>query len=265
MAGTGTDDALRLNAVSYGEPGVHPPLVVAHGLFGSARNWSGVARRLAVGRQVVAVDMRNHGDSPRSDRHGYAEMAADLAATIVGLGGTADVLGHSMGGKAAMVLALTAPARLRRLVVADIAPAAYDRSQLPYVRAMQAVDLAAVGRRSDADAALAGAVPEAGVRAFLLQSLAVAGGQASWKLNLDALAAEMPRIMGFPDAGAPFTGPTLFVTGSASDYVRPEHWTRIQALFPAAERVEIAGAGHWVHAEAPDAFLAAVAGFLDAA
>jgi esterase len=256
--------AMQLNAIVTGPAADRPPLVIAHGLFGSARNWGAVARRLAAGRQVIAVDMRNHGDSPRSPDNGYEAMAADLAETIAAHGGRADVLGHSMGGKAAMVLALTDPDRVRRLVIADIAPAVYGHTQADTVRAMQAIDLAAVTRRSDADAALADRLPDRGLRAFLLQSLAIGEGRAAWKLNLAALAEQMPRIMGFPDVGAPFAGATLFLTGAGSDYVRPEHWLRIRALFPAAERRSIAGAGHWLHADAPADFVEAVASFLDA-
>ena len=115
-----------------------------------------------------------------------------------------------------------------------MAPVAYDRTQLPYVEAMQAVDLAGVTRRAEADAALAARVPDPGVRAFLLQSLALGPDGAEWKLNLAALGAEMPKIMGLPDLPAAFDGPTLFLFGAASDYVGPAHWPRIRALFPAA-------------------------------
>ena len=259
--------AMHLSANVFGPPGAssgRPPLLIAHGLFGSARNWGAIAKRLALHRQVIAVDLRNHGDSPRSPDQGYAAMAGDLGETIAAHGGRADVLGHSMGGKAAMVLALSEPDRVRRLIVADIAPVAYAHSQLDYVRAMQAVDLAVIGRRSEGDAALAARVPEPAVRAFLLQSLAIGENGAAWKLNLAALADQMPAIMDFPELGATFPGPTLFVTGAASDYVRPAHWPRIRALFPAAEHRAIAGAGHWLHADAPGPFLAAVSAFLDA-
>jgi pimeloyl-ACP methyl ester carboxylesterase len=255
---------MQLASTVHGEPTDRPPLVVAHGLFGSGRNWGAVARRLAETRQVVALDMRNHGDSPKSPDHGYAAMAGDLAAAIAAIGREADLLGHSMGGKAAMVLALTDPARVRRLVVADMAPVAYAHSQMEYVRAMQAVDLATVARRADADRALAAAVPEPGLRGFFLQSLALGPSGASWKLNLAALAEQMPKIMAFPDLPGRFEGPTLFLTGGRSDYVRPEHWPEIRRLFPAARHVEIAGAGHWLHADAPEAFAAAVREFLDA-
>jgi pimeloyl-ACP methyl ester carboxylesterase len=254
---------MHLASTVHGPATARPPLVIAHGLFGSARNWGAVGKRLAQDRQVVAVDMRNHGDSPRSPVHDYPSMAADLAETIAAHGGRADVLGHSMGGKAAMVLALTEPGLVNRLIVADVAPVAYGHSQIEYVRAMQAVDLAAVARRSDADAELARSVPEAGLRAFFLQSLAIRPDGASWKLNLDALDDQMPAIMDFPDLAGSFDGPTLFLTGAASTYVRPEHWPRIRVLFPAAEHREIAGAGHWLHADAPGPFAEAVAGFLD--
>ena len=254
---------MRLATIVTGPPTSRPPLLIAHGLFGSARNWGAIAKRLALHRQVIAVDMRNHGDSARSAEHGYPAMAGDLAETVAAHGGRADVLGHSMGGKAAMVLALSEPARVRRLIVADIAPVAYSHSQMAYVRAMQAVELAGITRRSQGDAALAARdVPEPALRAFLLQSLAIEEGRASWKLNLDALAAEMPAIMGFPETPAIFAGPTLFLTGANSDYVRPAHWPRIEALFPSAERRTLPGAGHWLHADQPGAFIAAVDDFL---
>jgi pimeloyl-ACP methyl ester carboxylesterase len=255
---------MHLAETVHGPATARPPLVIAHGLFGSARNWSAIGKRLALHRQVIAVDMRNHGDSPQSPVHDYPSMAADLAETIAEHGGRADVLGHSMGGKAAMVLALTEPSRVNRLIVADMAPVAYEHSQLEYVRAMQAVDLAAVARRSDADPQLARSVPEPSLRAFFLQSLAVGPSGASWKLNLDVLGAQMPGIMDFPDVAGTFDGPTLFLTGATSAYVRPEHWPRIRALFPAAEHKAIPKAGHWLHAEAPAAFIEAVSGFLDA-
>ena len=179
--------SMPLAQITTGVPGASPPLLIAHGLFGSARNWGAIAKRLGREREVIAVDLRNHGDSPWSPEHDYAAMAGDLAETIAANGGRADLLGHSMGGKAAMMLALTEPARVRRLVVADMAPVRYGHSQLPYVEAMQGLDLAGVTRRSEADAALAAAVPQPSLRAFFLQSLVVRPDGAGWKLNLDAL------------------------------------------------------------------------------
>ncbi|PKP71421.1 MAG: alpha/beta hydrolase [Alphaproteobacteria bacterium HGW-Alphaproteobacteria-4] len=252
-----------LNLVLHGAPSPHhPPLLIVHGLFGSARNWSVIARRLSEDRQVIAVDMRNHGDSKWDLAHGYEELAADLSAVIAGHGGQADVLGHSMGGKAAMQLALSAPARVRRLVVADIAPVAYGHTQRHLIKAMQALDLEGLGLRSEADRRLALAVPDTGVRAFLLQSLDLKAAPARWKLNLAALDAEMERIIGWPGTAGQFAGPTLFVKGALSDYIRPEHRAAIMAQFPAAEFAEIAGAGHWLHADAPREFEAVVREFL---
>lgn len=239
------------------------PLLIVHGLFGSQRNWSAIAKRLALRRQVVTVDLRNHGQSPWSPTHDYRAMAADLAETIAGHAGRMDVLGHSMGGKAAMTLALTEPDRVGRLIVGDIAPVPYDHDQMVYVDAMRALDLSGVTRRSQADAALAARVPEASVRAFLLQSLTIENGRAEWRLNLDTLGTEMPKIMGFPALDSRFTGPTLFLTGAGSTYVRPSHRARVLELFPAAEHQALPGAGHWLHADAPNAFVAAVERFLD--
>ncbi len=254
-----------LSTIVHGAPTSQPALVIAHGLFGSARNWSAIGKRLSAQRQVVAVDLRNHGDSPHDPDHGYAALAGDLAEVIAAHGGRADVLGHSMGGKAAMVLALTAPERVVRLIVADIAPVRYAHSQIGNVRMLKAVDLARVTRRSDADRALAETLDDAALRAFLLQSLAVGEGGARWKLNLDALEDQMPQIMDFPHLSASHDGPTLFVTGANSDYVGPTHKERILGLFPSAEFVEIPAAGHWIHAEAPRLFAAAVEAFLKVA
>ena len=137
-----------LNATT---PQDRPPLLIAHGLFGSGRNWGVIARRLADTRDVITVDMRNHGDSPRAATQSYPEMADDLAQVIMAHGGTADVLGHSMGGKAAMVLALTQGALVRRLVVADIAPVAYTHDQSQNIAAMAGLDLTDLANRADAD------------------------------------------------------------------------------------------------------------------
>jgi len=240
-----------------------PPLLIAHGLFGSARNWNVIAKRLSDSRQVITVDMRNHGLSPQFPSQSYADMAGDLAEVIAVHGGHADILGHSMGGKAAMVLALGHPGLLRRLVVADIAPVAYGHSQSHLIEAMRAVDLTRLETRRDADAQLADAVAEDGVRAFLLQSLDVKGRR--WRLNLDVLEADMDAITGWPEGiTGQFAGPTLMLSGAASDYVLPAHRETIRGHFPAARFAKIPGAGHWLHADKPREFEAAVRVFLDA-
>lgn len=249
---------MRLAETRYSE-GAGTPLVIAHGLFGSARNWGAIAKRLSDTRPVISVDMRNHGDSPRADTQSYADMAGDLADTITG---PVDLLGHSMGGKAAMVLALTRPEALRKLIIADIAPVAYTHTQAHLIDAMRGIDLSSVATRGDADRQLQAQVPEAGVRAFLLQSLEVKDRR--WKLNLDALDQAMEQIIGFPDVSVSFDGPTLFLTGADSDYVDRAHRDRIRSLFPNARFASLPGAGHWLHADKPREFEAAVRVFLDA-
>lgn len=241
-----------------------PPLVIAHGLFGSARNWGGLSKRFASdGRRVVAVDMRNHGDSFRDPSQAYEDMAGDLAEVIAEEGGEADLLGHSMGGKAAMAMALTAPRGLRRLIVADIAPVSYAHSHAEHVAAMRAVDLSGVARRSDVDRALTEGVPDRALRAFLIQSLAVTPEGARWKLNLEALDDQMGSMTGWPEIAGRWDGPALFLYGGASDYVTEAHKPSIEALFPNARFEAIEGAGHWLHAEAPGPFAEAVERFLD--
>ena len=241
-----------------------PVRVIAHGLFGSGRNWGAVARRLADRRCVVTLDMRNHGLSPRADSQSYADMAGDLAEVIAALGGPVDVLGHSMGGKAAMQLALTKGALVRRLVVADIAPVAYDHDQSQNIHAMRSLDLADLRTRGEADRRLAALILDPGLRAFLLQSLDLKAHPPRWRLNLDVLATEMPKIVGWPGTPGRFDGKVLFLTGSDSTYVRPEHRAGIRAQFPAARFARLIGAGHWLHADKPREFEATVQAFLDA-
>jgi pimeloyl-ACP methyl ester carboxylesterase len=255
---------MRLNAESFGAG--EPALVIAHGLLGSARNWGALARRLGRRRRVIAVDMRNHGDSPWNADASYAAMAGDLAETIAAeAGGRADVLGHSMGGKAAMALALTRPERVGRLIVADIAPVGYDHSHAQTLAAMAALDLAAVSRRAEADAALRPGIPNEAMRAFVVHNLAFEDGRARWRPNIAALAAGMEGLVGWPKGPwTPFAGPTLFVRGGASDYVTPAMRGSIRALFPGAEIETLEGAGHWLHAERPEPFLATVEAFLAA-
>lgn len=249
-----------LATTHYPSQGAATPLLIAHGLFGSARNWNVIAKRMADRGPLATVDMRNHGASPFAASHSYVDLGADLAQVIAANWGAADVVGHSMGGKAAMMLALHNPERVRRLVVADIAPVGYGHTQQGMIDAMRAVDLSGVTRRSDADAGLAVSVKDPGVRAFLLQSLDVK--EKRWRLNLDALEAEMDRIIGFPEVSGVFEGPVLFLSGAMSDYVLPEHRDRIRALFPNARFAKIPGAGHWLHAEKPREFEAALRVFL---
>ena len=250
-----------LNFDTHGTPSDHPPLLIAHGLFGSARNWGVIANRLSDSRQIIAVDMRNHGASDWFESHSYADLANDLAEVIAAHGGRADVLGHSMGGKAAMVLAVTQPEMVNRLIVADIAPVGYGHTQVHLIHAMRHLNPADFDKRGAADAALSVYVEEVSVRAFLLQSLDLK--EKRWRLNLDVLESEMPGIIGFPQVTGQFQGPTLFLSGGDSDYVRPEYRSDIKSLFPSARFAKIPGAGHWLHAEKPREFEAALRVFLE--
>lgn len=247
-----------LNILRQGSPSGLPKLLIAHGLFGSARNWGAIAKRLSDSREVISVDMRNHGESPWADTHGYGDLAADLAEVAHREDGALDVLGHSMGGKAAMMLALTEPALVGRLLVADIAPVSYTHSQSHLIAAMRGLDLDKIDTRGSADAALAGEVEDASVRAFLLQSLDLRSDPPRWRLNLDVLEREMDKITGWPEVMDTFTGPALFLSGARSDYVRPEHRPVIKSLFPEAKFAKIPDAGHWLHAEAPRPFEASL-------
>lgn len=241
-----------------------PDLLIVHGLFGSARNWGVVARHLADSRTVHVVDMRNHGQSPRADSQSYADMAGDLAEVIEALGAPMDALGHSMGGKAAMQLALTRPALIRKLVVADIAPVAYSHDQSQYIAAMRALDLTGLASRSEADRRLSASVDDPALRAFFLQSLDLKAQPPVWRLNLDVLEDQMPLIVGWSGVAGRFDGHTLFLTGALSHYVKPDYRETIRNLFPKSHFAKLPGAGHWLHAERPREFEQAVRVFLNA-
>jgi esterase len=260
---------MLLNTVESGTASASPPLVVLHGLFGVARNWGAISRRLSARHRVLAMDLRNHGASPRAAAMDYASMAADVAETMEAAGAApAALLGHSMGGKATMALALTRPELVTRVLVADIAPVPYPPRQARIVAAMRAVPLRPGLSRREADATLlTEGVQEAPTRAFLLQNLRFEGGAPEWRCGLDEIATALDDIEGFPDFGAAarYEGPTLFLLGERSDYVRPEHRPRIRALFPAARFLTLRGTGHWLHAEKPEEFTAVAESFFQAA
>jgi len=252
--------------LAHQEIGDGPPLIVLHGLFGSARNWASVARHLADRHRVYALDLRNHGASPWAEEMNYHAMAGDVVAFMNAHGlDRAALLGHSMGGKVAMAVALRHGARVHPLVTVDIAPVAYLPSFMPFMRAMQDLDLSALTRRSDADARLKDGIPDDAMRGFLLQNLTAGGGGFRWRINLAVLAAEMQHIADFPAdlLEARYDGPALFLHGALSPYIKPPHHDIIRRLFPAAVITGIAGAGHWVHADRPQDFTKAVGDFLD--
>ncbi|MEK9672414.1 MAG: alpha/beta fold hydrolase [Rhodospirillaceae bacterium] len=248
------------------ETGGGDPLIILHGLFGSKRNWGVIAKALAADRRVICLDMRNHGESPWAEPMTYPAMAADVAAFIQDIAtGPVDLMGHSMGGKAAMMLALMEPDLINRLIVVDIAPSTSPGTFIHYAKALKAMDLGAVGSRKDADALLAPTEPNPDIRAFLLQNLESGADGFRWRVNLDGLAASMEDLLAWPAPGAPaFDKPSLFLAGGASDYVTPDHHAGIRSLFADARIETMPGVGHWAHAEAPGLFLDHVGEFLAA-
>ena len=244
--------------------GAGAPVVLLHGLFGAAKNLGQIARALSTRAAVFSLDLRNHGDSPHAAAMDYPTLAADVAETMAAHGlPNAAVIGHSMGGKAAMTLALTQPALVDRLAVLDIAPVAYVDGFDAYVRAMQAVPLSPTLTRHQAEAALAAAVPALALRQFFLNNL-ILGPAPHWRLGLTEIAAALPGLTSWtdPPGADPFIGPALFLNGANSSYVGPEAEAPIARLFPNATRRTIEGAGHWLHAEQPAAVIAALEEFL---
>lgn len=254
-------ETVKLHSRATGEG---PPLVILHGLFGSGMNWNRAARRLADRFRVFTLDLRNHGHSPHAATMTYPEMAADVAGFLDEAGlERAAVLGHSMGGKVAMTLALNHPDRVTRLMVADIAPVAYhhpDHRRL--IRAMLHVDIAHLASRREADAELEQDVHEPGIRQFLLTNLEADGDDWRWRIPLETIDRSLETITGFPDLTGRFDGPTLFLHGERSPYVQAEHTHAIRALFPAARIEALPGAGHWLHVDDPEGFLNRTAAFL---
>jgi pimeloyl-ACP methyl ester carboxylesterase len=248
-----------LNAI---EAGSGPPVVLLHGLFGAARNFGSVQRALASRFRVVALDMRNHGDSPHGADMRYPSQAADVAETLAAMGiQRASIIGHSMGGKAAMALALTFPDVVARVLVSDIAPVIYRHGNTAVAAAMMSIPLTATLTRQSADAALTDAVPRPDVRAFLLQNLRF-GATPRWRVGLPDIAAAIGDLEGWVELAGVYQGPALFVSGANSDYLLPEHRPVIRARFPAARFVAIKNAGHWIHADNPAGFLSVVEAFL---
>ena len=249
------------------ECGQGTPLIILHGLFGSLDNWQTVSRRLSAQFRVIAADQRNHGHSPHSPEMNYPAMAGDVLELMQRLGlSDACVLGHSMGGKTAMQLALLHPERVRKLVVVDIAPRAYYPRHGEIFAGLLSLDLSTFTSRKEIEDALAPSIPDISVRRFLLKSLARSpNGGFRWKINLRDICANYGRLSEAVSGHAPFTKPTLFLRGGASNYIRDADGALIHQLFPQAQMQTIPTAGHWVHAEALEAFLAMVQRFLEGA
>jgi pimeloyl-ACP methyl ester carboxylesterase len=250
---------LHFQQLGHGEP-----LVVLHGLFGCGENWLGIAARLAEKFRVYLLDLRNHGQSPHAAQIDYPLMAADVREFFAAQNLEAAMfLGHSMGGKVAMRLALDEPSLVKKLVVADVAPRAYARAHDPIFAALLALDPTAFERRNQIEEALAQQIPSLAIRRFLLKNLGRdEGGRFFWKMNVRSLHENYDRLCQAVSGQRPFEGPALFVRGGASAYITPADETDIRRQFPAARIATISSAGHWIHADAPDEFMRLVLAFL---
>ena len=241
--------------------GSGPPLLVLHGLFGSGSNWRSIARHLAPTHSVHSVDLRNHGASPWADSMDYTEMADDVLQVMERLAlKQPAVLGHSMGGKTAMALALRHPQRVSRLFVIDVAPVSYTDTLTPFAQAMRSVDVAAAASRAEVQRRLQRSVSDPSVVPFLMQNLVTHNGHFDWRINLMGISAAMPQLCSFPAEllGSRFDRPVTVIAGDNSAYVAQRDGAAFAPMFGQVEVEVIPDAGHWVHADQPAALLARV-------
>ena len=254
---------LTLYSRKVGENG--PDFVVLHGLFGSGKNWRSFAGSLEEDFQVWTLDARNHGDSPHADSMSYQQMAEDVVRffdeneleNVI-------LLGHSMGGKTAMQLALQFPDRIAALIVVDIAPVCYDyqQKQLKLIEAMQGLHLAVEMSRSDIEKKLALKIPEKRLLSFLMTNLYRQNGQFQWRIGLEQIAAGMPYLLNYPEVNSVFKGPVQFIGGENSAYLKFEYHALIRKKFPESRITMLKNSGHWLHVEQPAAFQKTVNEFL---
>ncbi|MEB2786284.1 alpha/beta fold hydrolase [Algoriphagus persicinus] len=249
--------------LNFKKLGAGKPLIILHGLFGSADNWFTISKDLKDDFTLYLVDQRNHGDSPQSDEWNYEVMAEDLKELMDNEGlEKAFLMGHSMGGKTAMNFALKYPEKVEKLIVADIAPRYYAVHHHDILEGLNALDLNELQSRKEADEELARSIPEIGVRQFLLKSLGRDTDGFQWKINLPVITEKINEVgKALPD-GKSFAGPTLFMAGSNSSYIQQSDLVDIDAFFPDNEVEFIADAGHWLHAEQPEAVVEEIRRFL---
>ena len=261
-----TPDA-GLASLDYGDAG--PRVAFLHGLFGQGRNWTGVGKSLAEVARVVLVDLPDHGRSPWSTEFSYLAMAERVAdfLTTRAPAETWTLVGHSMGGKVAMLVALTHPELVQRLCVIDVSPvpgSAIDSFE-HYVSALRGLELGRLADRGAADRALTPMITDVAVRGFLLQNLrrdATPADGWRWQMNLDLLGDALPQIGGWPAVSGSYDGPVLWLAGARSDYVRGEFVPAMRALFPRVRLVRVREAGHWVHADQPEIVVTSLRRFL---
>jgi pimeloyl-ACP methyl ester carboxylesterase len=260
-------DVEGLHTTAIGDHG--SPIVFLHGLFGQGRNWTQIAKSLGSDHRTLLVDLPHHGRSPWAEHFDFLEIA-DQVAELIPADDPVTLVGHSLGGKVAMVLALRHPELVARLCVVDVSPVAYGKvgEFAGYISAMRHLDLSSLAQRSDAEAALEQAVPNTTVRNFLLQNLRREDGSWRWQVNLDVLGEEISEVGGWPEedlAGAsPYPGPVLWIGGAKSDYVSDQYAPAMDRWFPHNRRVTIKNAGHWIHSEQPEVFVEVLRQFVEA-
>lgn len=257
---------VALNFSQFGE--ANPPLIIMHGLFGSARNWQGIAKQLSDRYTVYALDLRNHGGSPHADVMDYPSMSADVLEFMAQHDlSNATVLGHSMGGKVAMQFALSFPEKVKKLVIVDIAPVTYTHNFDDVLVGLYHIPINRVASRKEADEYLAEKIDVLSLRQFLLQNLVSnTSGGFKWRVNLASIEDNMPAIMGFPscDERQAYDGETLFINGGTSTYLAPRYRTITKSIFSTADFQTITKSGHWPHIESPTAFMSTLNKFLNA-
>ncbi len=252
--------------LNYQEYGQGRPIIILHGLFGSSRNWQGIARALAENHRVITPDLRNHGQSFHEDSMSYIDMADDIITLCDHLDLSDCVLmGHSMGGKVAMTIALIHPEQFSALIIADIAPFDYEHSFHDLVEAMKNMDLKKLKSRVEAETELKKMSYDINTIQFILQNLIRVDGNFSWRINLEIISTSLTSLSQFPKnlKNKSCHMPSLFLGGSESNYVQSSHNAAIYHHFPAAEITMIDGAGHWLHAEKPNEFLKEVKTFIN--
>ncbi len=240
------------------------PLIVLHGFLGTGDNWLSLAKKWAESRKVFLVDIRNHGRSFHSDDHNYPLMCEDLLRLMDYYQlDSAEVLGHSMGGKLAMYFAINFSERVRKLIVVDIAPKAYRRGHDDIIEALKDLPVSHISSRKEAEEFLMERLSDAGVVLFLMKNLTRNSENGfEWKMNLSTLSSEYDNILVAIEADQNYSGDTLFIKGGNSGYIKAGDGEKIAALFPKSQIIEIQDAGHWVHSEQSEAFNTAVIDFL---
>ena len=238
--------------LNYKEIGNGPPIFILHGLFGSSDNWSTISKSLQDHYRIILPDLRNHGNSPKSDVWNYKVMVEDIIELYNLLNiQSAMVVGHSMGGKVAMELCLNNENLVDKLVVVDIAPKYYPVHHDHILKALNSLDLKTITSRNQAEASLAKQIHDGGVRNFLLKNIGRNSDGFYWKINLEVITKNIEQVGKSQVVDKPIETPTLFVRGSESNYIEDQDMTHIRSMFSNVKLATVKNAGHWVHSEKP--------------